>query len=179
MGRTNQKKYNNKIRDRRDACQWIKETSDIAAHLPPNRSISFDVCGTGDRCPNICQAKLGLHFRGDTLSANRISDYFSVGTVPVVTLHKQYQTFPSFIDYSQLTYFASMDGRNKTAFLSALVLALSNETDLKQKQLNVIENQKLFDWLSGTPFDVYMYQFQARIYESTRVNISRYSSLIL
>lgn len=168
LNRPKGRNANHRFRVRREACAWIKVSS---------ANFSYDTCGEGARCPAICGAKLGLHFRGDSWSANRIVDYFSVGTIPIVHAWQQYEAMPSFVNYSQLTYF--VEANDRSHFESSLQRILRNKTDLELKRQNILKNRDLFVWETGVPFDVYMYQFQARIYPETRVQRSRFPALIM
>ena len=148
LNRPKGKNTNHLLRVRRKACAWIKVSS---------ANFTYDTCGEGARCPAICGAKLGLHFRGDTWGANRIVDYFSVGTIPIVHAWQQYEAMPSFVNYSQLTYF--VEANDRSHFESSLQRILRNKTDLELKRQNILKNRDLFVWETGVPFDVYMVSF--------------------
>ena len=99
------------------------------------------------------------------------------GTVPIFTLPKQYSITPSWIDWSQISYFASV--KNTTTFHKAMDTILMDEDLITQKIHAVVQNIDLFDFLTLVPFDTYMYMLQAHLYPSTKVNSSIYSALIL
>eukprot|EP00551_Chaetoceros_affinis_P012307 CAMPEP_0203670314 /NCGR_PEP_ID=MMETSP0090-20130426/6424_1 /ASSEMBLY_ACC=CAM_ASM_001088 /TAXON_ID=426623 /ORGANISM="Chaetoceros affinis, Strain CCMP159" /LENGTH=435 /DNA_ID=CAMNT_0050535143 /DNA_START=73 /DNA_END=1380 /DNA_ORIENTATION=+ len=156
------------LQTRRNACEWMTHSTNY----------SYSVCGTGDRCPNLSQALVGLHTKGDSPGANRLFDTLLSGTVPVFTNKLQYLTQSDFYDWDMLSYFANAE--NKTDFLDHMDKILSNRTDIEVKTKNVLENRDLFDWQTLVPFDIYMYHLQAKLYpEIPLVNSSKYSALIL
>jgi hypothetical protein len=129
---------------RRDGCDWIRKYSNV----------TMNVCGYGDKCPHLSQALLGLHFRGDTLSANRLFDTILSGTVPVFTMHELYASVPNWYDWEKISYFANV--QNQTEFLRDLNEIVQNKSNILLKVNSVMENRELFDWQTLVPFDVYM-----------------------
>lgn len=159
--------FNKRFQFRRDGCAWIRKYSNF----------TMNVCGYGKKCPHLSQALLGLHFRGDTLSANRLFDTILSGTVPVFTMHELYNSVPNWYDWDKISFFANV--RNQTEFMRDLHEIMQNKSNILLKTKNVMENKDLFDWQTLVPFDIYMYKIQAKLYPETKVNTSRFSALIL
>ena len=143
LHRQNKPKMNRYFQNRRDMCDWLSKSKH-----------SYSVCGYGDSCPNLAQALLGFHARGDSISAARLFSIIMSGTVPVFTLKLQYEAQPEWYDWDKLSYFANVE--NKTEFLADLDKIMSNKTDIMVKTQNVLDNKDLFDWQTNIPFDVYM-----------------------
>jgi len=157
---------NFRLRHRRDGCLTIARRTNWTTA----------VCGNGDKCPNLSNALLGMHFEGDTPSASRLSETILSGTIPVFTTKEQYDSVPDFIDWDKISYFA--DVKNRTRFVESLDLALTNETEIALKTENVMKNKAIFDWENGyVTFDVYMYMLQSRLYPDTRAKSSHFSAL--
>jgi hypothetical protein len=160
---------NGHFQDRRDICTWIKEANG-----------STSVCGSGNQCPALAQAKFGFHARGDTFGSNRLMDTILSGTVPLFTREEQYDILPSWIDWKLLSYFvATGNTTNKREFLQSLESVLQDKEGYKRRQEDILQNRKLFDWMTLHPFDTYMYMLQAEIYPETRHASSPWSALIL
>ena len=164
-----------KFRNRRDICAWIGENNGSSTNNHKNYSMS--VCGAGQQCPALAEARMGFHVRGDSFGANRLFDTMLSGSVPVFTVEKQYNIVPDWYDWGQLSYFANVSDR--TSFLNALDGILENRDSVDTKLNTVLENRKLFDWTTLVPFDTYMYMLQAQLWPESRVNSSRFSALIL
>ena len=142
IGSMHRKRRDGLLQKRRDACEWMTRSTNY----------SYSVCGTGNKCPNLSQALVGLHSRGDSCGANRRFDTLLSGTVPVFTLKVQYITQSDFYDWAMISYFANVE--NKTDFLDHMDKNLSNKTDIMVKTKNVLENRDLFDWQTLVPFDI-------------------------
>jgi Exostosin family len=155
-----------RFQSRRDICRWVKGTN-----------YSMPICGAGQQCPALAEARFGFHVRGDTYGANRLLDTLLSGTVPIFTHQEQYDLMPEWIDWSQLSYFAPVT--NKTTFLSSLHTILEDKEVSARKLKNVVKNSDLFDWETPIPFDTYMYMLQAHLWPELRRNESRYSALVL
>jgi Exostosin family len=156
-----------RFESRRDICRWVKESTNY----------SMPICGAGQQCPALAEARFGFHVRGDTYGANRLIDTLLSGTVPIFTHQKQFDLMPEWIDWSQLSYFA--DVTDKTTFLSSLHTILEDKEVSERKLQNVVQNSELFDWETPIPFDTYMYMIQAHLWPDLRRNESRYSALLL
>eukprot|EP00979_Chaetoceros_neogracilis_P015493 scaffold6015_cov278-Chaetoceros_neogracile.AAC.12 len=135
--------HNKHFQNRRDICKWLSYTN-----------YTYDVCGHGDKCPNLSQAFLGFHARGDLISADRLFATMLSGTVPIFTLKPQYKSQPDWYDWDTISYFANVE--NKTTFFADIDKIMSNKTDIMVKTKNVLENRDLFDWHTNVPFDIYM-----------------------
>ena len=142
IGSMHRKRRDGLLQKRRDACEWMTHSTNY----------SYSVCGTGNKCPNLSQALVGLHSRGDSCGANRLFDTLLSGTVPVFTLKQQYAAQPDFYDWDMISYFANVE--NKTDFVDHMDKNLSNKTDIMVKTKNVLENRDLFDWQTLVPFDI-------------------------
>mmetsp|Transcript_1507 Transcript_1507/g.2758 ORF Transcript_1507/g.2758 Transcript_1507/m.2758 type:complete len:175 (-) Transcript_1507:481-1005(-) len=132
---------------RKYPCEWIQKDGNYTT----------SVCGYGEKCPNLAKALLGFHFRGDTLSANRLFDTILSGTVPVFTIHEQYNSVPNWYDWEQISFFA--DVMNKTHFMKDLSDIKQNKSNVILKTQNVLNDKDLFDWQTLIPFDVYTVSF--------------------
>ncbi|GFH53500.1 predicted protein [Chaetoceros tenuissimus] len=158
---------NYRMRFRRHGYNWISHSK-----------WSYAVFGKGENCPHVQEARVGMHFRGDTISASRLIDTILSGTVPVFTAKEQYLAVPDFIDWDKISYFANIE--NITEFNTSMNSILANRTDIDIKTRNVLQNQDIFDWQSGATFDMYMYYFQRWLYpNSTRLETSQFSALKL
>lgn len=144
IGSMNRNRWNYKLQKRRNACQWMTHH--------PTANYSHSVCGTGEKCPHLSQALVGLHCRGDSAGANRLFDILLSGTVPVFTENIQYFTQSDFYNWGMISYFANVE--NETEFLDHMDKNLSNKTDIMVKTQHVLENRDLFDWQTLVPFDV-------------------------
>ena len=102
--------------------------------------------------------------------------YYS-GTIPIFTLREQFEIHPSWIDWKQISYFASVE--NSTVFKTTMDEILKDKEGIQRKNQAVLENMELFDFTTLVPFDTYMYQLQAYLYPDTRKNSSRFGALIL
>lgn len=142
IGSMHRKKGSFRLKKRRSACEWMTQSTNY----------SYSVCGRGDQCPNLSQASVGLHTRGDSPGASRLVDTLLSGTVPVFTEKVQYFTMSDFYNWDMISYFANVE--NKTDFLSHMDKNLSNKTDIMVKTKNVLENRDLFDWQTLVPFDI-------------------------
>ncbi len=136
---------NSLFQDRRNMCGWLSTQT--------NYTVS--ACGAADNlCPHTSRAWLGLHARGDSVSANRLFDTLLSGTIPVFTLKDQYHAQPDWYKWDMISYFA--DVRNETKFLDDIDNMMSNKTDIIAKTQHVRDNMDLFNWQTNVPFDVYM-----------------------
>lgn len=156
-----------RFRHRELVCQWLSlmqnrtnSSSDDAAKV--------DICGPGQMCPALSQAKLGFHVRGDTLSSNRLLDTLLSGTIPIFTLPQQYNVLPDFIDWRKISYFINME-TTKTVedFSNQLLSILDNSSDYETKHNLVVQHKDLFDWKKMYPFDLYMYRLQIHLFPET------------
>ena len=160
------------FQDRQQICKWMK-----SGHW----NDSMPVCGTGEQCPALSQARFGFHARGDTLGSNRLMDTLLSGTVPIFTLQGQYNILPDWIDWKKLSYFADVSSQD--AFLASVDAMAADEKAYQEKLKNVLDNRDLFDWRTGIPFDTYMYMLSVHLWpeelnKSKRIT-SPYSALIL
>eukprot|EP00977_Amphora_coffeiformis_P021580 scaffold9517_cov200-Amphora_coffeaeformis.AAC.1 len=138
---------------RRNICQWI------AQERP---QYSMPVCGMGEQCPGLAQARFGFHVRGDSYGANRLMDTILSGTVPIFTMKEQYDILPDWIRWDDFSYFA--DVNDKDNFLHTLDSIIRDTELYEQKLAAVMVNRELFDWTKNVPFDTYMYMLMAEIY---------------
>jgi hypothetical protein len=168
------------IEDRQKVCDWIRNG--------PTNNWSMPICGKGDMCPTLAQAKLGFHVRGDTFGSQRLMDTILSGTVPIFTRIEQYGIQPPWINWTKLSYFINLDNTSTPEeFQKSLHHILGHDDEqqqqggLQQRHQAVLENRKLFDWTTLFPFDTYMYMLQAHLYPETRhaSSSSRWSALIL
>lgn len=160
--------FNRKLQTRRDVCRWIRAETNY----------SMPICGVGQRCPALAEARYGFHVRGDSYGSSRLMDTLLSGTVPIFTSKEQFDLMPPWFDWEHLSYFVPV--ANKTSFLRSLSKILAEDKSIYQTKLNnVLENSDLFDWETPIPFDTYMYMLQAHLWPELRRNQSRYSALIL
>jgi len=156
-----------KFIDRSNICEWLQGDSNV----------SVPICGSGDQCPTLGQAKLGLHARGDSFGSQRLFDLLLSGTVPIFT-HKQ-QYFWPWVDWDQLSYLIDLDEvRTRDEFLAALRNILQDVETFQRKLQAVLQHRHLFDWHTLYPFDTYMYLLQAHLYPETRVD-SPWNAILL
>jgi hypothetical protein len=159
-----------KFKSRRDICRWVKNGTNY----------SMPICGPGQQCPALAEARFGFHVRGDTHGANRLIDTLLSVTVPIFTRQEQFDLMPEWIDWAQLSYFSPVTNRtNRTSFLRSLHTILADKEGSERKLQNVVKNSDLFDWETPIPFDTYMYMLQAHLWPELRRNESRYSALVL
>lgn len=132
------------FKSRRDICQWLQQSNH-----------TVQVCGTGQQCPALRQARFGFHARGDTFGANRLMDTILSGTVPIFTMKEQYQVLPDWIDWEAISVFATVS--NRQAFLRDVNGILTDTEQYQTKMAAIRANRDLFEWRNGVPFDTYMY----------------------
>ena len=91
------------------------------------------------------------------------------GTVPIFTHPEQYDILPSWIDWSQLSYFVTMTSSttNKGEFLKSLDDILKDDKGYRQRHQAVLQHRSLFDWTTLYPFDAYMFMLQKDVYPET------------
>ena len=132
---------------RRQACEWLRNVTDLSVRH----------CGSGDQCPALAEARVGLHIRGDSFGSNRLLDTLLSGTVPVMTNEAQYKILPPFLPWRNMSLFASM--HSKEAFLSSLraqMLYRSDEVARFNEDSRVAER---VDWEKPFLFEEYMRAF--------------------
>ena len=171
-----------KFADRRTICKWIlNATTKNPKGEEIEKKYSIDVCGSGPQCPALAEAKYGFHIRGDTFGSNRLMDTILSGTVPIFTRRKQYDILPSWIDWSQLSYFVDMASLRQETFLTALDEILKDHDGYQHRLRAVLQNRRLFDWTTLVPFDTYMFMLQYDVFPETILanTTSPYSALIL
>lgn len=181
---------NMKFAHRRDLCNWLKE-----AESTMNVT---SICGTGNRCPALAQAKFGIHTKGDSPGSQRLMDTILSGTVPIFTHISQFDVQGSWIDWKQLAYYVpihNVSAKSKTKkigrfaihdneavqdnFLSRIARILNDTAGYERKRQAILDHIPFFDMTTIYPFDTYMYLFQAELYPETRHARSRWSALIL
>lgn len=134
------------FRHRKNICNW----------MPSDRpNYKMDVCGIGEQCPALSQAKFGFHARGDSWGANRLIDTILSETVPIFTAPELYMTLPDWIDWKQLSLYAPASKQKD--FLTSLDDHMTNTAEYEKKLAAVRANKDLFEWRSGIPFDTYMF----------------------
>jgi hypothetical protein len=97
---------------------------------------SMSLCGAGQQCPALANARLGFHVRGDTYGSNRLIDTLLSGTVPIFTFDEQYNVVPDWINWKLLSYFARVS-HGETVFLSdidVIVADIGNNNKQQQGQ---------------------------------------------
>eukprot|EP00977_Amphora_coffeiformis_P009071 scaffold2059_cov190-Amphora_coffeaeformis.AAC.4 len=134
---------------RRDVCEWLSDNH-----------FNVSLCGEGQQCPDLAQARYGFHVRGDTYGSNRLMDTVLSGTVPLFTHSQQYKILPpeGVIPWSNMSYF--VDISNATAFKNSLeeLLARPHE-EYERKLQSIAANLHLLDYTQGGQFDAYMNHF--------------------
>jgi hypothetical protein len=155
-----------KFRPRRDICDWM---------APRPFNISMPVCGKGSQCPALAESRFGFHVRGDSASSSRLFDTLLSGTVPIFTQDKQYWGVPDWIDWDKLSYYAN--AKNQTEFMQSMQRIMSDRQGYEERHAHVVRNRNLFDWWSGSPFDLYMYRVQAYLWPESRSNQTRYTAV--
>jgi len=155
-----------RFNDRGNICKWSRAAN-----------YSMAICGEGNQCPTLADARLGFHAQGDTKGANRLFDTLLSGTVPIFTLPFHYEIHQEWIDWHKISYFAGL--QNSSSFHDSMESILMDEEGIKEKTRMILANRDLFDWYTLVPFDTYMYMLQAYLWPETRTHISRYSALIL
>jgi hypothetical protein len=129
------------IEDRHKVCDWIIGPT----NNHNNNNWSMPICGKGDMCPTLAQAKLGFHVRGDTFGSQRLMDTILSGTVPIFTRIEQYGIQPPWINWTKISYFINL---NNTSTPEEFQKSLHNILDpdeqqgrlLQQKHQAVLEN---------------------------------------
>jgi hypothetical protein len=153
--------------DRANICDWLAVNATTTA---TTTDYKMPVCGRGAQCPALADAKFGFHVQGDTYTANRLFDTLLSESVPIFTRRLQYKLLPAWIDWKQISYYASVKKRD--VFFRALDKATADEDAYEVKLANVRRNQDLWDLEhSSVPLDMYLYQFQARLFPDTIVPI--------
>jgi hypothetical protein len=153
--------------DRANICDWLAVNATTST---TTTDYKMPVCGRGAQCPALADAKFGFHVQGDTYTANRLFDTLLSESVPIFTRRLQYKLLPSWIDWKQVSYYASVKERD--VFLRALDKATSDDDAYEVKLANVRRNQDLWDLEhSSVPLDMYLYQFQARLFPDTIVPV--------
>jgi len=164
------KPENPNFHDREVVCRLIQEESDY----------SMPVCGYGQQCPALADAKFGFHVRGDSFGADRLFGTLLSGTVPIFTRKEQYDIIPDWIDWDSISYFVDiLDEKSTKASLKAM---LEDEELYQTKHAAVLRNRNLFDFEGEhlVPFDHYMYTLQSKLYpETIREVKTRYDALKL
>jgi hypothetical protein len=155
-----------KFRPRRDICDWM---------APRPFNISMPVCGKGSQCPALAESRFGFHVRGDSASSSRLFDTLLSGTVPIFTQDKQYWGVPDWIDWDKLSYYAN--AKNQTEFMQSMQRIMSDRQGYEERHAHVARNRNLFDWWSGSPFDLYMYRVQTYLWPESRSNQTRYTAI--
>ncbi len=92
------RRMNKLLQDRRNICTWLQHSNFTSKH-------SMEVCGKGEQCPALSNARVGFHPRGDSYSASRLFHTLLSGTVPIFTLEEQLTSHQSFIDWMKLGFF--------------------------------------------------------------------------
>lgn len=159
-------------RRRANICTWLQQQND-------NQHYSVAVCGPGDQCPSLAQAKFGFHVQGDTLGSQRLMDTLISGTVPIFTHMGQYDILPSWIDWSSISFHANTD--TPAAFSRFLHRVLQDKEGYRSRMEHILLNGDLFDWTTAVPFDLYMYTFARQIVpeKQRKAATSPYSVLLL
>lgn len=158
-------KNDTRFRDRERICSWLQKYT--VNNTQGGGLFRMQQCGQGTQCPSLAEAKLGFHVRGDTPSSSRLCDTVLSGTVPIFTLHEQYQVLPDWFDWERISYFLDMKTLEEATFVRKLS-AIINDTEAYQRKLDlVLANRHLFDWTGLYPFDTYMYMLQTTLYPET------------
>ena len=177
-----------KYRFRRRICEWLtimnNESNNRSTQLHHDdqyQNVSMEFCGSGRQCPTLAEAKFGFHVRGDSHSSSRLYDTLLSSTVPIFTTAKQYLAVPDFIDWDQLSYFVDMltIDTNEKLFRHNISSILDDEEGYNRRYNAVRQNRALFDWTTGTPFDMYMYRLQVHLWPELALKGSNFSVLKL
>jgi hypothetical protein len=144
-------------------------------------NVGMPICGPGEQCPALAQAKLGFHVRGDTFGSNRLMDTVLSGTVPIFTRIEQFAIQPPWINWTKLSYFVDLANLTSPEDLPKFLhnILVHDKEGMEQRHKEVLDNRNLFDWTTLFPFDTYMYMLQAHLYPDTRKGSSRWGALIL
>eukprot|EP00934_Nitzschia_sp_Nitz4_P009030 Nitzschia sp. Nitz4//scaffold117_size69655//64527//65705//NITZ4_006032-RA/size69655-processed-gene-0.94-mRNA-1//1//CDS//3329533675//9020//frame0 len=136
---------------RKTICDWLNETK-----------FSMSVCGFGDQCPTLSQARYGFHIRGDTWGSQRVVETLMSGTIPLFTNERQYDVLPPFVPWRDVSYLVNVSTRE--AFVQSLneILALP-ESVYKEKMKIVDDYRYLLDHTQIYQFDAYMAEFARRL----------------
>lgn len=149
------------FQSRRDICQWLvpqqyKQQQDDKDQEDNNNNFIVEVCGSGEQCPALAEARFGFHVRGDTYGANRLMDTILSETIPIFTLPEQYDILPDWIDWKAISVFANLSSTSST-FLQTINELIEDKELQAQKLATIRANRDLFEWRTGIPFDTYMY----------------------
>ncbi|CAJ1959719.1 unnamed protein product [Cylindrotheca closterium] len=171
---------------RKNLCRWLNGNPNVKS-----------ICGKGERCPALADAKFGFHVAGDTFGSQRLMDVLLSGTVPIFSHLDQYTIQGDWIDWDQLSYyiplhndttaysedpvtrFSMTNNSVEKVFNERLRRVLDDEEGYRKRQKAVIDHLEFFDMRTIYPFDTYMYLFQAELYPETRHTRSRWSALIM
>jgi hypothetical protein len=186
------------FQDRMNICDWIRtnnhditmklnstnETLSLSSSSSSPGVLKMNVCGLGNQCPTMTEARFVIHAKGDTDGSNRLMDGLLTHTIPIFTRTGQYDVLPHWIDWKAISYFANVS--DPTTFIKDLYRIQSKEkkkeeSSYQQKLQTVMDNTDLFDYETVVPFDTYMYMFQVALFpELKRDNLkSPYSALLL
>lgn len=170
-----------KYRFRKRICDWIGPHGSNNNNNDDSNNVSMAFCGTGPQCPTLAQSRFGFHVRGDSHSSNRLFDTLLSGTVPIFTTQKQYWAVPDWIDWDQLSYFVNMLAieKDEVMFQANITVIRDDAAGYYRRHRAVLDNRPLFNWTSGTPFDMYMYRLQVALWPKLQARSSRFSALQL
>ncbi|CAB9531672.1 expressed unknown protein [Seminavis robusta] len=145
-------KPNSKLfQDRSHICDWLHKGQ-------KHQNYTVALCGRGNQCPALGQARFGFHARGDTWGSNRLIDTLLSGAIPLITSPKQIQILPDFVPWEEVTY--QVDVSSAAAFDASLQSILQKpEQELEEKLTNISKHLDIFNHKKGRQFDLYMHRF--------------------
>lgn len=150
-----------RFKPRRDLCEWLSPQN---ATTMNTLNYSMAICGEGNQCPALSQARYGFHVAGDTLGANRLQDTILSGTVPIFTDLQQYNILPSFIPWRDLSEHVTL--KSEEDFRHSLAAILQQPSHVyKTKRQMVLFYSPALDLVhsSHVAFDWYMTEFAERM----------------
>ncbi|CAB9530692.1 exostosin family [Seminavis robusta] len=145
-------KPNSKLfQDRSHICDWLHEGQ-------KHQNYTVALCGRGNQCPALGEARFGFHARGDTWGSNRLIDTLLSGAIPLITSPQQIQILPDFVPWEEVTY--QVDVASAAAFDASLQSILQKpEQELEEKLTNISKHLDIFNHKKGRQFDLYMHRF--------------------
>ncbi|CAB9522714.1 unknown protein [Seminavis robusta] len=147
------KPNNPNFRDRSHVCNWLRQR---------HHNYTVSVCGQGNQCPALGQARFGFHVRGDTWGSNRLMDTLLTGAIPLVTSAEQIKILPDFVPWEDVSYTVKVS--SEAAFDASLQSILQkSEQELQEKRTNISKHMDTFNHKKRQQFDLYMHRFAQKL----------------